>query len=144
MKILIVAAGRIKEKNIRAAIDEYSKRIGRYASLREVELEDGREVALRMAKAIPERARVVALEIDGNRLSSEGLARYVERCEVGAVPALVFVIGGAYGLPQEISAAAHLRLSLSDMTLPHRLARLFLVEQIYRAFTISRHEPYSH
>jgi 23S rRNA (pseudouridine1915-N3)-methyltransferase len=143
---LLVAVGKVKERGIREAIDEYAARIQRYAKLEEIELTDGleREVAARFAKALPERARVVALEVDGQRMSSEKLAGYVGRCEAGAVPTLAFLIGGSYGLPRSVSEAADLRLSLSDMTLPHRLARLFLAEQIYRAFTILRNEPYSH
>lgn len=146
MKIAIIAVGRVKERGLRDAIDEYEKRIRRYAKLEEIELEDGSasEVEARFRKAIPARARVVALEVDGQRMTSERFARYVEQCEIGAVPALAFLIGGSYGLPKAVSDAADLKLSLSDMILPHRLARLFLAEQIYRAFTILRNEPYSH
>lgn len=146
MKIAIIAVGRVKERGLRDAIDDYEKRIRRYTKLDEIELGDGSasEVEARFRKAIPPRARVVALEIDGERMTSERFARYVEQCEVGAVPALAFLIGGSYGLPKAVSDAAHSKLSLSDMTLPHRLARLFLAEQIYRAFTILRNEPYSH
>lgn len=143
---MVAAVGRVKERGLRDLIDDYEKRIGRYARFDEIELADASEAetAARFAKAIPERARVVALEVEGTRMTSEGFARWIERCEVGAVPSIVFVIGGAYGLPRETSQRADLRLSLSDMILPHRLARLFLVEQIYRAFTILRNEPYSH
>lgn len=146
MKIAIIAVGRVKERGLRDAIDEYEKRIKRYAKLDEIELEDGSaaEVEARFRKAIPARARVIALEVDGQRMTSERFARYVEQCEIGAVPALAFLIGGSYGLPKAVSDAADLKLSLSDMILPHRLARLFLAEQIYRAFTILRNEPYSH
>ena len=125
-------------------IDDYTGRVARYAKFREVEVADDGEVAAAITRAVPKRARVVALEVEGERMSSEKLAVLVERARGAAVPALVFLIGGAYGLPKEISAAAHTRLSLSDLTLPHRLARLVLVEQIYRAFTIQRGEPYSH
>ncbi|MDQ3034845.1 MAG: 23S rRNA (pseudouridine(1915)-N(3))-methyltransferase RlmH [Myxococcota bacterium] len=146
MKIAIVAVGRVKERGLRDAIDEYEKRIGRYAKIEEIELEDGRDVELeaRFRKAIPARARTVALEVEGQRMTSEKLARWVEQCEIGAVPVVAFLIGGSYGLPKSVSAGADLRLSMSDMTLPHRLARLVLAEQIYRAFTILRNEPYSH
>ena len=146
MKIAIIAVGRVKERGLRDALDEYEKRIKRYAKLDEIELEDGSaaEVEARFRKAIPARARVIALEVDGQRMTSERFARYVEQCEIGAVPALAFLIGGSYGLPKAVSDAADLKLSLSDMILPHRLARLFLAEQIYRAFTILRNEPYSH
>lgn len=146
MKIRIVAVGRIKERGLRDAIDDYVKRIGRYAKIDEVELDDARdaEVEARFRKAIPDRAKVVALEVGGKRMSSDDLARFVGRCEVGAVPCVVFLIGGSYGLPESLSKSADLQLSLSDLTLPHRLARVLLAEQIYRAFTILRNEPYSH
>ena len=146
MKIVFVVVGKAKDRALRELLDDYAARIKRYAKVEEVELGDGDEagVAARIAKRVPERASLVALEVDGQRLGSEALARFVERCEVGSVPAIVFVVGGSYGLPKSTSASADLRLSLSDMTLPHRLARLVLYEQVYRAFTILRNEPYSH
>ncbi len=146
MRIVVIAVGKVKERGLRDAIDDYEGRIRRYAKLDEIELADGKEsdVAAKMVRAIPERARVVALEVGGDRMTSEKFAAWVGRCESGAVANVVFVIGGSYGLPRSVSDAADLRLSLSDMIFPHRLARLFLVEQIYRAFTILRNEPYSH
>jgi 23S rRNA (pseudouridine1915-N3)-methyltransferase len=146
VQVHVIAVGKIKEPGVRAWIDDYAKRIGRYATYREHELKDGgdAEVEERLRKAIPARAKVVALEVEGKAMSSAELARFVGQCEGGAIGALAFLIGGSYGLPQAISQAAHVRLSLSAMTLPHRLARVLLVEQIYRAFTILRGEPYSH
>ncbi len=147
MRIAIVAVGRVKERGLRACIDDYLARIRRYGKCDEIELEDGRpdEVAARFARAVPrDRARVVALEVGGKRMKSPELARYVEQCEVGAVATLAFLIGGSYGLPESVSKSADLQLSLSDLTLPHRIARLVLAEQIYRAHTILRNEPYSH
>jgi 23S rRNA (pseudouridine1915-N3)-methyltransferase len=146
LHVYVIAVGKIKERGVRDWIDDYVKRIGRYASYHEIELKDGSEAEVeeRFRKAIPQRAKVVALEVEGKVYSSEELARFVGQCVDGAVLNLVFLIGGSYGLPARTSAAADLRLSLSRMTLPHRLARVFLVEQIYRAFTILRGEPYSH
>jgi 23S rRNA (pseudouridine1915-N3)-methyltransferase len=146
VQVHVIAVGKLKEPGVRAWVDDYAKRIGRYAAYRELELKDGSaaEVEERLRKALPARAKVVALEVTGQSMSSAELARFVGQCEDGAVGALVFLIGGAYGLPESVSQAAHLRLSLSAMTLPHRLARVLLVEQVYRAFTILRGEPYSH
>lgn len=146
MRILVVAVGKVKERGLRDAIDDYEARIRRYTKLDELELADAREsdLAARITRAIPERARVIALEVGGERMTSEKFAAFVGRCESGAVANVVFLVGGSYGLPRSVSEAADVRLSLSDMILPHRLARLFLVEQIYRAFTILRNEPYSH
>jgi 23S rRNA (pseudouridine1915-N3)-methyltransferase len=77
-------------------------------------------------------------------MSSQQLARWLARAENDSIQTLVFLIGGAYGLPESVSKAADLQLSLSAMTFPHRLARLVLAEQLYRAFSILRNEPYDH
>lgn len=131
---------------MRDAIDDYVGRIKHYAKYDEVELKDGdeAEVTARFQKSIPERSKVVALEVDGQAWTTERFARFVGDAEVHSVQTLVFLIGGSYGLPPSISKRADVRLSLSAMTLPHRLARLVLVEQVYRAFTVLRGEPYSH
>lgn len=146
MEIRVVAVGRVKERGLRDAIDDYLGRIGHYAKVKEIELADGSEaeVKARIAKAIPSRARVVALEVEGDALTSAGLSKLIARAENDAVASLVFLIGGSYGLPAETSRAADVRMSLSAMTLPHRLARLFLAEQIYRGYTILRGAPYDH
>ncbi len=146
MKVRIVAVGKVKGRPMRAVLDDYLGRIGRYAKLEEVELKDGgaAEVRARFEKHLMKPGRVIALEVEGEAWSSERLAQEIERCEVGSVPAVTFLIGGSYGLPPEISAGADHRWSLGRITLPHRLARVVLAEQIYRAFTILRGEPYSH
>ncbi len=146
LRVVVVAVGKVKERALREVIDDYAARIGRYARYEEVELKDGsaEHVEARFRRAIPERARVVALEIDGEALSSAGLSTLVARAEGSGRGALAFLIGGAYGLPKTVSRAADSRLSLGPMTLPHRLVRLVLLEQIYRAFTILRGEPYDH
>ena len=146
MHVHVIAVGKIKERGLRELIDDYVKRIGRYATYHEVELKDAApdEVEERIRKAIPARSRVVALEVLGKAMSSPELAQLVGRAEDTSVMHLVFLIGGSYGLPPSLSRDADQQLSLSKLTLPHRLARLLLVEQIYRAFTILRGEPYSH
>lgn len=145
LRVSIIAVGKIKQAGMRAEIDDYLGRIRRYATFEEIELKDGSDAELqpRFERALPKRARVVALEVEGKPITSQGLADLVRRAELDATP-LAFLIGGAYGLPKTVSKAAHVQLSLSAMTLPHRLARLVLAEQIYRAFTILRGEPYSH
>lgn len=146
MKIAIVAVGRVRERELRTVLDDYYGRIRRYARFEELELKDAseREVSARMERALDPRGKTIALEVEGEAWSSHRLARFVGQCEDTAVPSITFLIGGAYGLPADISRSADVRLSLSAMTLPHRLARVFLAEQIYRAFTILRGEPYSH
>lgn len=146
MRVRIVAVGKIKDRGLRALLDDYYKRIGRHAKFEEVELKDGEDRVLvdRLKRQIPDRARVVALEVDGRRMSSRAFASFIERAGIEAVQTLVFLVGGAYGLPKSVSDAADLKLSLSAMTLPHRLARLMLAEQTYRAFSILAGEPYDH
>lgn len=145
MRVLIIAAGKLKSSPLRVVLDDYLERIGRYAACRELEIKDGapEDVDARMRKAIPERSRVVALEVDGRAWSSERLAAFLDARELDGTAHLVWLVGGADGLPDSLSRDADLRLSLSRMTLPHRLARVVLAEQIYRAFTISRNEPYA-
>ncbi len=149
LEVRTISVGKIavgKQRGLADAVADYEQRITRYAKFSAVVLPDvpHGELIAKFDKAIPERALVVALEVDGQRMSSPALAKLVGSAEQNAKDALVFLIGGAYGLPPEISRRAQVRLSLSDMILPHRLARLFLIEQVYRAFTILRGEPYSH
>ena len=146
MRILIVAVGKLKRAGLRTELDDYLARIRRYSPCQEIELKDGseREVSERFVRAIPARSLVVALEVDGRAHDSPGLARFIAKCEESAIAHLVFLIGGSYGLPAAVSRSADRKLSLSQLTLPHRLARVVLAEQVYRAFTILRNEPYSH
>ena len=139
MKIRVIAVGKLKESHYRDAVDEYLGRLRHYATIEEVEVKD--DAGLR--KAISPRAHVVALTIDGKPRSSEELAARIEEL-AGRVPEISFLIGGADGIPADVAKAAHEKLSLSRMTLPHRLARLVLVEQLYRAMTIRKGEPYHH
>lgn len=145
LKIVIVAVGKLKSSGLRAELDDYLGRIRRYASCDEIELKDEaeRDLVARFAKVVPERALRVALEVDGTSHDSRGLSRFVGQHEERG-STLAFLIGGAYGLPKAISASAAHTLSLSKLTLPHRLARVVLAEQLYRSFTILRGEPYSH
>jgi 23S rRNA (pseudouridine1915-N3)-methyltransferase len=145
VRVLILAVGRIKERGVRDAIDDYVARVRRYVNVEEIEVKDGpgREVAQAVLRRIPEGAHVALLEVDGRAYSSEGFARWLERAGSRGKGIVAFVIGGADGIPLELSRATSDRLSLSTMTLPHRLARLFLAEQLYRAMTILRGEPYA-
>ena len=143
MKILIVAVGKVKERPLRAMVDEYAGRIRRYTGLEEIELED-----LPSAKLVPAMKRasgsahLVALDMGGRDLDSFGFAREVERLGSSGKGEIAFLIGGKEGLPSSLKTEAAACLSLSRMTFPHRLARLMLVEQIYRAMTILRGKPY--
>lgn len=146
MRIAIIAVGKVKQPGLRAEIDDYLARIQRYARCREIELKDGsvRELEERFRRAIGDRTRSIALEVGGVSWTSRRFARFIGQCEGEGVGTIAVLVGGAYGLPQSVSNQADFKLSLSPMTLPHRLARLVVVEQIYRCFTILRNEPYSH
>lgn len=139
MKITVVAAGKIKEKPVRQIADDYVGRIKRYARFSEVETRD--ETGL--ARAVPDGARLICLEVWGKQLSSEKFAARLESWSSTGKGEFAFVIGAAEGIPKELSKAADEHISLSTMTLPHRLARVLLFEQIYRGFSILRNEPYA-
>jgi 23S rRNA (pseudouridine1915-N3)-methyltransferase len=139
LKLTVVAVGKIKEPNVRSLANDYQARIQHYCRIDEIEVKDAGSIE----KAIPEGALVVACEVFGKALTSEGFARQVERWGGQGKGAICLLIGGAEGLPDPISKKAAFQLSLSSMTLPHRLARVLLFEQLYRAFTILRGEPYA-
>ncbi|MCI9037163.1 MAG: 23S rRNA (pseudouridine(1915)-N(3))-methyltransferase RlmH [Oscillospiraceae bacterium] len=146
-KVTVLCVGRLKEPFYEAAAAEYVKRLGRFCKLEIVELAEQRlpenpspaEVARGLAKEaeairakLPPAATVVALCVEGRMKSSEELAQLLEGSEQ-----LACIIGGSFGLDPSIKAAAQLRLSMSPMTFPHHLARVMLLEQIYRGFQIN-------
>lgn len=139
MRIRIVAVGKVRERDVRSVLDDYLGRIRRYAPLDEVELKSDAG----FTKALRQDELVIALEVLGERLSSEAFAQRLEGWGSHGKGNLCFLIGGAEGIPEAVSRAAAYRLSLSSMTLPHRLARVLLAEQIYRGFSILRGEPYA-
>ncbi len=139
MKLTVVAAGKIKEKPLRLVADDYVGRIERYARFAEIETRD--ESGLE--KAVPSGARLIALEVWGKQFSSEDFSQKIEAWGSQGKGDIAFVIGAAEGIPRELSERADVHMSLSKMTLPHRLARVILFEQIYRAFSILRGEPYA-
>lgn len=152
MRIHLVVVGRVRGSLARA-VEDYEQRVRRYWKLQVDEVEGGapggqdHPDAVRAAEAdrllarIPEYAEVVALTRDGPGMTSRGLALFVGDAALHARD-LAFVIGGAWGLDRRVVDAADRRLGLSAMTLPHELARLVLVEQLYRAGTLQRGEPY--
>lgn len=139
MRLAVVAVGKLKEPATRALADDYLGRIRRWIRIDEVEVKD--DVAL--ARAVPAEHLVVALEVDGERLTSEAFSKKLELWGSQGKGNVAFLIGGAEGIPAELSRQARVRLSLSSMTLPHRLARVVLLEQIYRGLSIAKGEPYA-
>jgi 23S rRNA (pseudouridine1915-N3)-methyltransferase len=152
VRLSVIAVGRLKERYWREAADEYLKRLGPYATLNVIEIADrdsGRDEARALAeegadilRAIPEGAHVFTLEIGGRELSSEAFAERLSALALDGRSTVAFVVGGSVGLSADVLARANERLSLGRMTLPHNMARVVLLEQIYRAFRINRGEPY--
>jgi 23S rRNA (pseudouridine1915-N3)-methyltransferase len=140
VKLVVIAAGRVKEKEVRAIADDYLGRIRRYVKCDEIEVKSARE----LAAAVPAGALLVALEeVEGDAVSSTELSRRVERWSSTGKGVVAFIIGDADGIPKELSKSAAARISLSKLTLPHRLARVLLLEQLYRSLSILRGEPYA-
>lgn len=152
MKLTLVAVGRMKERHWRDAADEYLKRLAPYATVRVVEVADRdvtrdesralAEEAADVIRAIPEGAHVFVLDREGRELTSEGFSARLDELALDGRSNVAFVIGGAAGLAPTVVARADERLALGRMTLPHQLARVVVLEQVYRAFRISRGEPY--
>ena len=141
-KINIVCVGKIKEEYLRLAIAEYVKRLSRFAKVEVKELPEGRSLSeeaapiLRAAKGFN-----VALCVEGQKLSSEAFAQKIKtQCDKGEE--ISFIIGSSYGLDRTVKNNADLKLSFSDMTFPHQLMRVILLEQIYRAFMINSGSEY--
>ena len=137
MRYHVVAVGRLRNAGLRATCDEYLKRLRRYAKVEEREVKD----EARLPEAIPGEARLVALSRRGETWSSNELARRTSGWDQDGRD-VAFAIGGADGLPAALLRRAERVWSLSALTFPHELARVILLEQLYRAFTIRRGEPY--
>ncbi len=143
MKIKIVAVGSLKQRPARELCDDYLGRLAHYCACEQVELKpaaDGKLVAA--IRRCTKDTNLVALDVGGERLSSKLLAKRLEGLARRGKGNIAFLIGGADGLPKQILDEAHARWSLSALTFPHRLARVILAEQLYRAMTILRNEPY--
>ena len=155
--ITVYAVGKIKESFYREAVEEYAARLQRYDRLRIVEVADekapenlheaDREKVLasegeRLLKKIPEKTYLIALAIDGKRMDSIAFSEKIASLRVRGESEIGFVIGGSLGLSEAVLRRADERLSFSDMTFPHQLMRVILLEQIYRAEKILAHEPY--
>ena len=157
MKITILTVGKMKEKYLKDAIAEYSKRLSRYCRLEIVETADEKtpdqasealekqirkKEGERLRKYLREDAYKIALAIDGKMLSSEEFAEKIERLGIQSTSHIIFIIGGSIGLDEEILKKADYLLSFSKMTFPHQLMRVILLEQIYRGYRILSGEPY--
>jgi 23S rRNA (pseudouridine1915-N3)-methyltransferase len=152
VRLRVAAVGRVKEPHWRAACNEYLKRLRPYATIEVAEVPD-RDISADSAKAVsaegtdllravPDGSYVVALDLGGPELTSVQFSEKLAELMVRGRSDITFVIGGSAGLAREVRDRADERLALSKMTLPHQLARVVLLEQLYRAFRIMRNEPY--
>lgn len=156
MKITFLTVGKTEDAYLKDGINKYINRLKHYTKLAVIELDElkntkaltpeqqkTKEAALILKKITPA-DHVVLLDEKGAALSSAQFAAYIDKKAIGTVTSIVFVVGGPYGFHQLVYARANDKLSLSAMTFSHQMVRLFFVEQLYRAFTIIKGEPYHH
>lgn len=148
--IKIITVGSIKEKYLKAAIDEYKKRLSKYTNIEIIEVKDEGLVEPKKAilleeekilKHINDKDYIVTLEIEGQELTSLEFAEKLAKIQIESSN-IVFIIGGSYGLSDNIKNKSKWHLSFSKLTFPHQLFRVILLEQIYRAYKINNHESY--
>lgn len=157
MKVTVIGVGKLKEKYLKEGVGEYAKRLSRFCDLQLVEVEDEqapetlsaaqeeqikRKEAAKIFGKLKEGAFLIVLDVKGFKKSSEEFASTLQSCFNSGRSNITFVIGGSLGLDPELVKKADLRLSFSDMTFPHQLTRLILLEQVFRAFKIIRGETY--
>ena len=144
ISVKIIAVGRLKEKFYIEAFNEYKKRLGAYCKFSCSEVSESclDKEADAVLKLIDKGAYVVSLCIEGKKLSSVEFASYFDKIAQSGEPKVVFIIGGSEGLSDRVKNVSDLRLSMSDMTFPHHLARVMIAEQIYRAFKINEGSAY--
>lgn len=157
MKITVIAVGKIKEKYLKDGINEYAKRLSRFCNLELIEVNDEqapdnigamqelqikKKEGERILKKVKEGSLLAVLDVKGEKLDSKELSDRLNSFFVSGKSHITFVIGGSLGVDSEILKAADFRLSLSELTFPHQLARLILLEQLYRSFKIINNETY--
>ena len=157
MKITVITVGKIKEKYLKDASAEYSKRLSKYCKLEIIEVADEKtpdnasevvedsirsKEAERILKYVKDDAYVITLESGGKQLSSEELADKIDKLGIQGTSHIIFIIGGSIGLGKEVLNKSNYALSCSKMTFPHQLMRVILLEQVYRSYRIISNEPY--
>jgi len=157
MKVRVIAVGKIKESYINQGIDEFVKRLQRHTSLEVIEVKDEKisgnlsssemnqikeAEGEKIIEKIDNRSYTIALDPQGKPMSSEGLAKSISNLQLQGYSSIEFIIGGALGLHENVRKSADYILSFSHMTFTHQMARLILLEQVYRAFKIMKNEPY--
>ena len=157
LNINIVCIGKIKENYLKDAIAEYSKRLSRFCNLNIIELQDEKlpeklnnsvinevknKECNKMIQAIKKDSYIIGLDLKGKEFSSEEFSKKIENIALNFNSSITFVIGGTLGLNEEILSLASEKICFSKMTFPHQLIRVFLLEQLFRAFKISNNETY--
>ena len=157
MNIKIIAVGKLKEKYLKQGVQEYQKRLGAYCKIEIIEVNDEpigdnaspkdqeivkQKEGTKILSRIKDNEYVILLHVEGQAIDSPTLANNIESLMINGRSAITFVIGGSLGHGDEVLKRADFKLSMSKMTLPHQLIRLFLVEQVYRCFKIIRNETY--
>ncbi|MDY5376834.1 MAG: 23S rRNA (pseudouridine(1915)-N(3))-methyltransferase RlmH [Eubacterium coprostanoligenes] len=157
MKVTVIAVGKLKEKYLRDACEEYLKRLGTYSKVSVVEVNEERcsdnpseseienvkqKEGQRIIAKIPKGSFIVPMCIEGTQFSSEDFAKKIEATAVAGNSDITFIIGGSFGLSDEVKSLGKLKLSFGKLTLPHQLMRVVLLEQIYRAFSILNNSKY--
>lgn len=157
MKVKIICVGKLKEKYLVDGIKEYMKRISGYADIEMIEVADERIpdraslaeeiiVKAKEGRKILDKVKqddyMILLDVKSQEMDSVTFSKHIEQCMIDGKSTIDFVIGGSLGHGEEVLARANMRLSFSQMTYPHQLMRLILVEQIYRAFKIMKNETY--
>ncbi len=156
MQIKLLAIGKTDNKQLQALIDDYQKRLGYYIKFEfeiipdlkktknlSEEQQKRKEGDLILNKLLPQDV-LILLDENGKQLHSVGFSEHLQKHMNSGIKQLVFVIGGPYGFSEPVYKKAHGKLSLSKMTFSHQMIRLFIIEQLYRGFTILRNEPYHH
>lgn len=157
LNINIVCVGKIKENYLKDAISEYSKRLSKFCNLNIIELSDEKlpsklndsiiseiknKECNKMIQSIKKDSYVICLDLKGKQFSSEEFSEKIDNIALNFNSSITFVIGGTLGLNEEILSLSNEKICFSKMTFPHQLIRLFLLEQLFRAFKISNNETY--
>lgn len=157
MRFYVICIGKLKDAYLRDGVAEFVKRMRPYGGITITELNESKigdkpsdadrkqvviEEGERLLKNVPKNAYTVLLDVYGKTMSSEDLAKTVAKLEVDGVSDIAFIVGGAFGVSDELRRSVNYKLSFSPMTFTHQMVRLLLVEQIYRASKINRNEPY--